>query len=180
MSLTRKALDALYSLSAGLAALSLLLIFVIMMTQVVMRELEMQFPGADDLSSYLCVATTFFALARTFKNGELIRVGIFLERVPVGLRRGVEVVILLLASAIMAAITWFTLQDVLFSIEIEEVAQGTVPFLTWIPKSAMPLGAGILLVAIIDELVCVLAGESPAYVQAAADRAARGDFSAEV
>lgn len=68
----------------------------------------------------------------------------------------------------------------LFSWEIEEVAQGTVPFLIWIPKLAMPIGAGLLLVAIIDELVIVLGGAKPSYVVAAEDRAARGDFSAEV
>ncbi len=180
MTALRRALDALYSLAAGLAALSLLLIFLVMMAQVVMRELELVLPGADDITAYLCVSTTFFALARTFKNGELIRVGIFIEKFPGGLRRVVEVAVLSLAAVMMAAITWFTLQDVLFSIEIEEVAQGTVPFPTWIPKSAMPLGAGILLIAIIDELVRVLSGRLPEYVQAALDRAARGDFSAEV
>jgi hypothetical protein len=44
----------------------------------------------------------------------------------------------------------------------------------------MPLGAGLLLVAILDELVRVLSGQKPSYVAAAEDRAARGDFSAEV
>jgi hypothetical protein len=55
-----------------------------------------------------------------------------------------------------------------------------VPFLVWIPKTAMPLGAGLLLVAILDELARVIAGFKPAYVAAAEDRASRGDFSAEV
>ena len=41
-------------------------------------------------------------------------------------------------------------------------------------------GAGVLLIAILDELIRVLVGEVPSYVAAAADRAARGDFSAEV
>ena len=44
----------------------------------------------------------------------------------------------------------------------------------------MPIGAGVLLIAILDELIRVLVGEVPSYVAAAADRAARGDFSAEV
>lgn len=180
MTLLRKALDALYTLAAWLAALSLALIFLLMMAQVAMREMNLQLLGADDIIAYLCVSTTFFALARTFKNGELIRVGIFIERAAPALRRAIEVGVLLLAAVVIGAITWFTLQDVLFSIEIEEVAQGSVAFPTWIPKSAMPLGAGILLIAIIEELLRVIAREAPSYVQAAADRAARGDFSAEV
>jgi TRAP-type C4-dicarboxylate transport system permease small subunit len=180
MTVLRRALDALYTLAAWLAALSLGSIFLLMMAQVAMREMNMLLPGADDIIAYLCVSTTFFALARTFKNGELIRVGLFIDRAGPGLRRMIEIGVLGFAALVVGAITWFTLEDVLFSIEIEEVAQGSVAFPTWVPKSAMPLGAGILLIAVIEELVRVIGRETPAYVQAAADRAARGDFSAEV
>lgn len=176
----RRALDILYAAAAGLAALCLFSIFCVMMAQVGLREMRMQFPGADDLSAYLCVATTFFALAATFKRGELIRVGLAIERMGPRLRRVFEIVVLALAAVIVGYIAWWTGQDALFSYEIEEVAQGTVPFLIWIPKMAMPIGSGILLIAILDELVTVLAGNKPHYVIAAEERAAAGDFSAEV
>ncbi|MBK1662399.1 TRAP transporter small permease [Paracraurococcus ruber] len=176
----RRILDALYALGAGLAALSLLAIFVVMMLQVAMREMQMQLPAADDISAYLCVATTFFALAATFKRGELIRVGMAIERLGPGPRRIAEAAVLALAACIMAYVTRWTFEDMLFSWEIEEVAQGTVAIPLWIPKLAMPLGAGLLLVAILDELVAVLRGLKPSYVAAAEERAAAGDFSAEV
>jgi TRAP-type C4-dicarboxylate transport system permease small subunit len=176
----RRFLDTLYTASAGLAALSLLGIFLVMMAQVVLRELRLQLPGADDISAYLCVATTFFALAATFRRGELIRVGMLIERLGPGARRAQEALVLLLAGGIMAYVTWWTAQDMLFSHEIEEVAQGTVPFPLWIPKLAVPCGSGLLLVAILDELVAVLRGARPGYVIAAEERAAAGDFSAEV
>jgi len=175
----RRALDMLYALAAALAALSLFGIFVIMMAQVVMRELRLQFSGADDLTAYLCVSTTFFALAATFKRGELIRVNMVIETLGPGARRAIEAAVLILAALIVGYIVWWTAQDVLFSREIEEVAQGTVPFLVWIPKLAMPIGAGLLLVAILDELARVAMRLKPTYVIAAEDRAARGDFSAE-
>jgi TRAP-type C4-dicarboxylate transport system permease small subunit len=176
----RRGLDLLYDAAAVLAALSLLGIFLLMMAQMGARELGVQVPGTDDLAAYLCVATTFFALAATFKRGELIRVGMGIEKLGPGARRVAEVLALGLAAAVVATIVWWTANDTLFSWEIEEVAQGTVPFLVWIPKLAMPIGAGLLLVAILDELVRVLAGNKPSYVAAAEDRAARGDFSAEV
>ena len=176
----RRLLDALYAASAGLAALSLLSIFLVMMAQVALRELGRQLPAADDVSAYLCVATTFFALAATFKRGELIRVGMVIDRCGPRLRRAAEAAVLALAAVITGAITWFTLQDMLFSWEIEEVAQGTVAIPLWIPKLAMPIGAGLLLLAILDEFVSVLRGAKPAYVAAAEERAAAGDFSAEV
>jgi len=176
----RRFLDALYAIGAGFAALSLLGIFCVMMAQVALRELQMQLPAADDISAYLCVATTFFALAATFKRGELIRVGMGIERLGPGARRLAEMVVLVLAAGIVGYITWWTFQDMLFSWEIEEVAQGTVPIPLWFPKLAMPLGAGLLLVAILDELATVIGGGRPGYVVAAEERAAAGDFSAEV
>jgi len=176
----RRALDALYSVSAGLAALSLFGIFVVMMAQVGLRETHRQLPGADDISAYLCVATTFFALGATFKRGELIRVGMVLDRLRPATRRVMELLVLALAAVMIGYVVFWTGQDVLFSWEIEEVAQGTVPFPLWIPKLAMPLGSGILLIAILDEFATVLRGEIPGYVRAAAERTAAGDFSAEV
>jgi TRAP-type C4-dicarboxylate transport system permease small subunit len=176
----RRALDGLYATGAVLAALCLFGIFAVMIAQMVLRELGAIIPGSDDFTAYLCVATTFFALAATFKRGELIRVNMALERLAPGPRRAAELLVLTLAAGMVGTILFWTIQDVLFSHEIEEVAQGTVPFLLWIPKLAMPAGAGLLLLAILDEFVAVLGGAKPAYVAAAEDRAARGDFSAEV
>lgn len=176
----RRTLDAVYALSAGLAAVSLFGIFAVMMAQIVLRQFAMQFSGSDDLSAYLCVGTTFLGLAATFKRGELVRVGMFLEKMSPNRRRFAELFALSLGALVMGYLTYWTANDVLFSLEIEEVAQGTVPYPLWIPKLVMPIGAGLLLIAVLDEFVCVLMGHEPEYVRAAADRAARGDFSAEV
>ena len=176
----RRGLDALYAVGAALAALSLLGIFLVMMAQVVLRSLNLQFPGADDISAYLCVSTTFFALALTFKRGELIRVGLLLEKLAPGPRRVMELVALSFAAVGCAYAVWWTADDVLFSYEIEDMAQGALAVPLWIPKLAMPLGAGVLLVAVLDELATVIRGGRPNYVIAAEERAARGDFSAEV
>lgn len=176
----RRALDGLYAAGAGLAALSLLGIFLVMMGQVALREMGRQLPAADDITAYLCVAATFFALAQTFRRGELIRVGLLIERLPPGTRRVQEIVVLGLAAVIVGYVTWWTANDALFSWEIDDVAQGTVAIPLWVPKAMMPLGALILLVAVLDELVTVLRGRVPEYVRAAEERAARGDFSAEV
>jgi len=176
----RRVLDGLYAAGAVLAALCLFGIFAVMIAQMLLREFGAIIPGSDDFTAYLCVATTFFALAATFKRGELIRVTMGIDRFAPGPRRLMEMLVLLLAAIMVGTILYWTMQDVLFSHEIEEVAQGTVPFLLWIPKMAMPAGAGLLLLAILDELVRVARGAKPAYVAAAEERAARGDFSAEV
>ncbi|WP_376090305.1 TRAP transporter small permease [Roseomonas sp. CCTCC AB2023176] len=175
----RRALDGLYALSAGLAALALLGIFLVMAGGVAVRALGHEIPAADDVVAYLCVATTFFALGHAFRRAELIRVGMLIENLSPGARRVQEIVALSFTGAAVAYITWWTLQDALFSLEIEEVAQGLVAFPLWVPKMAMPIGSGILLVAILDDLVAVLAGRKTSYIEAAEARAARGEYSAE-
>ena len=91
--------------------------------------------------AYRCVSTTSSPLACTFRHGALIRVDLGIERTPPKLRRIAECTVLVMIAIVVGGITCFTLQDVLFSHEFEDVAQGTVPLL-WVPKSAMPLGPG--------------------------------------
>ena len=50
----------------------------------------------------------------------------------------------------------------------------------WIPQLSFVVGAMLLAIAVIDELVAVLRGETPSYVRAVEERHARGDFSEEV
>jgi TRAP-type C4-dicarboxylate transport system permease small subunit len=176
----RRLLDMLYTAGAGIAALSLFSIFCVMMAQIILRELQIQLPAADDISAYLCVATTFFALAATFKKGEQIRVGMLINRLPPKVQRVAEVMVLSLAALLMGYVTWWTFNDMLFSWQIEEVAQGTLAIPLWVPKIAVPAGSGLLLIAILDELVLTLGGALPTYVVEAKKRAAAGDYKAEV
>jgi len=173
----RRALDALYALSGLLAALALLGIFLVMMAQMLLRQFAIQFPGATDLTGYLCVGVAFLGLAWTFRQGELIRVGLLVENLPAGARRWLELFALSAAALMVGYVIWWTWHDAMFSREIEEVAQGSVPFLLWIPKLAIPLGAGVLLISILDEWVAVLRGRKPSYVRAAEARAAAHDYT---
>lgn len=173
----RRALDALYALSGVLAAIALLGIFLVMMAQMILRQFAIQFPGATDLTGYLCVATAFLGLAWTFRQGELIRVGLLVENLGPAPRRMLELFALTLAAVMVGYIVWWTWHDAMFSLEIEEVAQGSVAFLLWIPKLAIPIGAGILLISILDEWVAVLRRRKPSYVQAAEARAAVHDYT---
>jgi len=60
------------------------------------------------------------------------------------------------------------------------MAQGLLPIPIWIPQSSFAVGAILLFVAVVDELVVVARGGRPSYVVAVEERHAQGDFSAEV
>ena len=79
----RRFLDRLYAASGALAAVCLASIAGVMLAQAGMREFGFLLRGADDIVSWLCAATAFLALGHTFRRGELVRVGLLIERLPI-------------------------------------------------------------------------------------------------
>ena len=90
----RRFLDRLYAASGALAALCLASICVLMLAQALGREFGLLIRGADDITSWLCAAAAFFALGHTFRHGELVRVGLFIDMLGRGARRVAEIVAL--------------------------------------------------------------------------------------
>mgnify|MGYP003349888676 CR=1 FL=1 len=86
----RRCLNALYDGAGIAAAVCLAGICVLMLAQAAGRELGVLVRGADDITAWLCAASAFLALAHTFRKGELIRVGLWLEWLKPESRRRVE------------------------------------------------------------------------------------------
>ena len=160
-----------------MAALCLAAIAVVMLAQAAMREMGMLLRGGDDIVAWLCAGSAFFALGYTFRHGELVRVGLLIERLPVRARRHVETACLVAALVFVAYTTWAAARFVYESWVFEEVAQGLLQIPIWIPQLSLVLGALILLVAVLDELVVHLSGRRTAYQAADDARRAQHDFS---
>jgi len=173
----RKFLDSLYLGSGVLAAVFLAGIGVLMLVQIIGRELAYQVRGADDLTAWFCAASAFLPLAHTFKRGELVRVGLLLERLRPAARRRAELFCLGLAAVFVGYMAVSVTRFVYQSWEINDVAQGMLPLPMWIPQSSFALGVIILFIAIADELVLVIGRHTPTYVLAEEERLASGDFS---
>jgi TRAP-type C4-dicarboxylate transport system permease small subunit len=73
-------LDRLYLFSGYAAGAFLVAIFVLMMLLSAGRPVGFNIPAGDDLVSWCMVATSFLGLAHTFRHGEMIRVGLHVER----------------------------------------------------------------------------------------------------
>ena len=102
----RRFLDRLYAAGGVLAAACLAGIAVVMLAQAAMREFGLLLRGADDIVGWLCAASAFLALAYTFRHGELVRVGILIDRLPAAARRRAEFVALGLAVLVAGYILW--------------------------------------------------------------------------
>jgi TRAP-type C4-dicarboxylate transport system permease small subunit len=176
----RRFLDRLYEVSGALAALCLAGIFVVMLAQSFGREAGILVRGADDIVAWLCAAAAFLALGHTFRHGELVRVGLWLDMLGARGRWLAELFALGITSAFVLYMLWAVVRFVYESWKFKEVAQGLIKLPIWIPQLCFVLGVLIFLVAVLDELVLVLRKQKPTYQLAEEARRAAGDFSETV
>ncbi len=176
----RRSLDRLYAASGAVAAFCLAAICVVMLAQVVGRETGHLLRGADDVTAWLCAASAFFALAHTFRHGELVRMMLVVERLGPHARHHFEVVALFIATAFTGFMLWSVVRFVYESWQFNELAQGLIKVPIWIPQLAFAIGVLVFFIAVVDELVAVLAGRMPEYRIAEEARRASGDFSETV
>jgi TRAP-type C4-dicarboxylate transport system permease small subunit len=176
----RRFLDRLYAASGALAAVCLASIFALMMAQSLGREAGVLVRGADDIVSWLCAASAFLALGHTFRRGELVRVGLWLDMLGVRARWIAELCALGATALFAGYMAWAVVSFVYESWKFHEVAQGLIQLPIWIPQLSFVFGALIFLVAVLDELAAVARHRKPAYQLAEEERRAAGDFSETV
>ena len=176
----RRFLDRLYYASGAFAALCLASICVLMLAQAFGREAGILIRGADDIVAWLTAASAFFALGHTFRHGELVRVGLWLDMLGERARWWAEIFSLGTTGAFVAYMLWAVSRFVYESWQFHEVAQGLIAVPIWMPQMSLVLGVLIFFSAVIDELIAVLRKQKPAYQLAEEARRAAGDFSETV
>jgi TRAP-type C4-dicarboxylate transport system permease small subunit len=176
----RRSLDALYLGAAALGALAILLIAVLMVAQTLMRLAGLSTGAANDIVAWLAAAAAFLTMAHAFKHGDFVRVAVLLERLGATARRRAELAVLALAAVSCGYLAWWACVFTVESWQFKEVAQGLLALPMWIPQLSFAVGAVLLLVAVLDELLLVAAGSVPTYVRLVAERHAQGDFSSDI
>jgi TRAP-type C4-dicarboxylate transport system permease small subunit len=176
----RRFLDRLYTASAVLAAVCLVLIGVVMLAQAVGRSFGILIRGADDITGWLCAAAAFLALGHTFRHGELVRVGLLVERLGSRGRRSAELFALSVALSATAYMLWAIVDYVYGNWRDKYMTQGLLVIPEWIPQVSLVLGVSVFLVALVDETVRVLTRQKPTYQVEEEARRAAGDFSETV
>ena len=162
-SLLRRGLDALY-LAAGWAAGGFLIaIFFLMMGLSVGREIGLNIPAGDEFASWCMAAMAFLGLAHTFKSGEMIRVGLMIDRFHGRNRRALELFALTVGVGFVGFFAWHAVQLTFDSYRFNDMSQGVIAVPLWIPQLGYATGLVILFVAFVDEFVHVLRGGDPRY-----------------
>ena len=176
----RRLLGAVFHAAGALAALAVFLIFVLMIGASVGRMVGWRVGGVNDIVSWLTAASAFLAMAHAFKHGDFVRVTLLLEKLSPRARHAFEVVSLAIAAVAVGYLAWWAVQFTWESYTFNDIAGGMVVIPIWIPQTSFVLGALLLLLAVIDELVITLRGGKPTYVRLVEERHARGDFSEDI
>jgi len=154
----RRALDTLYDGAAGLAALCMVGLLMMVLLSVLGRQLAFNIPGVDAYAGYMMAAAGFLALAHTLKRGEHIRVTLLLAALKGGARRGLELWALAAATLLSLLFAWYSVRLAWQSYRFHDISTGNDATPLWIPQLTMAAGTLILAVAFVDELVLELRG----------------------
>src|ERR1051325_8070965 len=146
-------LDRLYLLSGYLAGGFMLAIFGLMMALSAGRPLGLNIPPPDDFVSWCMAPMGFLGLAPSFRSGEMIRVGLLIDKLPEKSRHWVELVCLVIGIGFIAFFAFYACQLVSDSWRFHEMSQGVISIPMWIPQIGYAAGLIILLIAFIDEFI---------------------------
>lgn len=171
----RNALDGLYKVSNGLAAFFLLAICLIVLAQVgcnITNALIGWFTGVSgdytipsyaEFAGFFLAASSFLALAGTFRGGVHIRVSLMIQHMGGLKRRIVELWCVSVALVMVAYFSYYMVTLVLESWEFGDMSTGIVPIPIWVPQSALALGLIVFTIALLDAFVSVLKGAEKAH-----------------
>ena len=155
----RKFLDALYDGAAALAALFMVLLLAMVLLSIVGREVGFYLRGTDSYAGYFMAAAGFLALAHTLKKGEHIRVTLFINMAKGPYKKAIEVWALAAAVSLAALFAYYSVKLSINSYQLQEISTGNDATPLWIPQISMGMGAVVLLIAFIDELVLEMLGK---------------------
>jgi TRAP-type C4-dicarboxylate transport system permease small subunit len=173
----RSALDGLYRATLWLSALCLVTIALLVGVQLAARLVDglLKLVGLPpygfvilslaEFAGFLLAAASFFALAATLKSGAHIRITMLLGVLGERARYAFEVFALGFSTVVAIYITWNIGRFAYGSWVFHELSPGLIPVQLWIPQAAMFVGALVLTIALIDELIIVLRGGRPSFRQ---------------
>lgn len=158
----RNVLDKFYEACGYIAAAFMVGIAVAIISQVLARMRGITLDSTE--AAGLCLAaSTFFGLAHTFRRGAHVRINLFIDRIPPGLRRPIEIFNVLLGTVVVSFLAWNVSQLAMQSYEFNDVSPGLLAMPFWIPQTAVAIGIIAFAVALIDELFWLLTGGQPRY-----------------
>lgn len=154
-----RVLHWLYRISGLFSAASLVLICILILAQIVARNLDSTVRDAEEFAAWAMAAAGFFGLPYALHCGSHIRVSAVAHFVPKSMHHAMEVLASAIGLALAVYLAWYCTAYVLESYEFNELSQGLIPVPLWIPQLPMAIGSTLLAVAFGERMVRVLRHE---------------------
>ena len=153
-----RALDRLYDAAAALGAVAMVLLLAMVMLSIISRQVGFNVPGIDAYAGYMMAAAGFLAMAHTLKKGEHIRVTLLVSSLRGGARRGIEIWALFAASFLAVLSAIYSCKLAWQSHAFHDISTSNDATPLWLPQLSMAIGAVVLAIAFVDELVLEVLG----------------------
>lgn len=155
--MVRSVLDGFYLVCGYLAAAFMVGIGVCILAQILWRIRGLTL-DATEASGFCLAAATFLGLAHTMRHGSHVRINLLTGRLPPRLQRRMNILNCLLGAAVTGYLAWNVGLLALQSFNFRDVSPGLLAMPMWIPQTGAALGVAALAIALLDELIWLLAG----------------------
>jgi len=137
----------------------MVLLLIMVLLSILGREMGFYVRGTDAYAGYFMAAAGFLALAHTLKRGDHIRVTLMINAVKGRFKKALEIWALVAAVALSGLFAYYSVKLSVNSFQFNDVSTGNDATPLWIPQISMGVGAVVLLIAFIDELVLEVLGK---------------------
>ncbi|WP_299909527.1 TRAP transporter small permease subunit [uncultured Paracoccus sp.] len=181
----RTALDRLYAAGLWAACGAMVLIAVLVLVQVAGRLIDrlalligaappqITVPSLAEIGGFLLVAAACLALAGTLQSGGHVRVTMIAGALPPLAARALTILATAIAAGLAIWAGWHSALQALDSWQFNSLSYGMIKVPLWLPQGAMTLGIALLALALVDALLTLFRGGTPAFL--AAEAAATGE-----
>jgi TRAP-type C4-dicarboxylate transport system permease small subunit len=158
--ITDRELRRLYLACAALAAISLVVIALAVLTSILSRLLGIYVPGTTEIAGYGMAATGALGLAQTAFSRGHIRVDLVLARLREVARSRTEILAHAVTLGFVAFAAWHVSRMVITSHRFGDLSAGSDNLPIWIPQLPVAVGFIVFALALAHMTVLGLLGQS--------------------
>lgn len=156
-----RGLDRLYTACGVIGAIAMVVLATCVSLSIATRLLGIYIAGLTEYSGYAMAASSFLALAYTFRSGGHIRVALLRNRLRGAARLALEIWCLVLAALLSGFLAYYLMRMSWVSWRFEEKSEGAAATPLWIPQSLVAAGAVVMAIAVVHALVLTIARRDP-------------------
>ncbi|MER1968546.1 TRAP transporter small permease [Castellaniella sp. GW247-6E4] len=144
-------MDRLIRWAGALSVLCLCGMVLILAATLALRPVGILVPSSEIIVTFLMVGMALFGFVYAYAEGVHVRVDALYQRMPASVRRGVGILNHVGGALLCAALTFHAGALAWMAFRFNDLSDGLVAIPMWIPLSTIPLGFGLLGLALLRD-----------------------------